>query len=85
MILSILISEVYMRINKEDLARLSALPDDQLWAEVQKVGKAHGFNLPQKQPSHQDMERLRGIVNGSRINMSEAIRILNEYRRAGGR
>ena len=72
-----------MKINKEDLARLAALPDDQLWAEVLRVGKSHGINLPTSQPSHADLDKLRGIVSGSRINMGEAFRILNEYRRSG--
>ena len=72
-----------MRINKEELERLCALPDEALWAEVQRIGSAHGFTLPAATPSHEDMEKLRGIAGGSRINMGEAMRILNEYRRQG--
>ena len=70
-----------MRINKEQLENLARLPDDQLWAEIVKVGRAHGFSLPEKTPSHSDLERLRGAVTGAKLNLSEAMRVLNSYKK----
>ena len=40
------------------------------------------FTLPEKTPSHTDMQKLRGAVNGGgKISVSDAVKILNEYKR----
>ncbi len=70
-----------MRINKEELERLAKLPDNELWAEIVRAGRAHGFNLPTQTPSHSDLEKLRGAVTGARLNLGEAIRVLNNYKK----
>ncbi len=73
-----------MRINKQQLERLMELPDDALWREIVAIGGAHGFKLPEKTPTHDELMKLRSIANGKKINLSDAMKLLNEYRRGGG-
>ncbi len=74
-----------MKINKEKLAELVALGDRELWCEVRKIAASYGFTLPEKTPSHSDMERLRSAVSdGAKLNMREALKIINDCRRSAG-
>ncbi len=69
-----------MRFDKEKLAELIALPDDELWRTVVSIGKTHGFTLPQKTPPHEDLEKLRKIAkDGAKMNVTTAMRILGKY------
>ena len=72
-----------MRINKDKLLELAALPDEALWREIVSVGRAHGFSLPERTPPHEELEKLRDTVRGAKINVGDAIRLLNNCR-AGG-
>ncbi|MBQ8528522.1 MAG: hypothetical protein IJ459_02165 [Clostridia bacterium] len=74
-----------MKINKEQIEAMVALPDDALWREIVKIAAGYGIALPEATPSHGDLEKLRGAVSGSRLNMSDALRVLNNYRRGCGR
>lgn len=74
-----------MRIDREKLVALAALPDPQLWAEIRKFAAQKGFRLPETQPPHEDLERLRRTVTDTdKIQVAEALRIVNEYRRRQG-
>ena len=71
-----------MKIDKEKLAALVALPDDELWQQIRAIAESHGFKLPEKTPSHTEMEKMRSAVNnGARLNLAEAVRVINNYRR----
>lgn len=70
-----------MRIDKSQLEAIAALPDDKLWATVVSMAKSYGFTLPEKTPPHEELEKLRGAVNSEKINVSEALRLLNNYRK----
>ena len=71
-----------MRVDKEKLNALVALPDGELWCEVRKIAKSYGFTLPEKTPCESDMQKLRGAVTGSgKINLGDAVKILNDYKR----
>lgn len=71
-----------MKIDKEKLAALAALPDDQLWATILEIGKSYGFNLPKQAPPHSELEKIRGAVTGgAKPNLSEAIKLVNNYRK----
>ena len=75
--------EMIMRIDKEKIKSMCALPDDELWAQIVQVGRDHGFTLPSAVPSHSDMERLRDAVNGgSRVNLGAALKIIDSYRKS---
>ena len=74
-----------MKLNKEKIDRLCALNDRALWGEVREIARQHGFTLPDKTPSHEEMEKLRGAVTGgAKMNLGEAMRIINKHRRENG-
>lgn len=70
-----------MRFDREKLEALAALPDDKLWAEVVRIAESYGYSLPQKTPSHEDLEKMRAATRSERINLSEAMRLVNQYKK----
>ena len=74
-----------MRINKEQLDALVRLPDDELWQKIRSMAGGYGVTLPSATPSHSEMMQLRSAVNGNKINLSEAMRLLNNYRKENKR
>ena len=70
-----------MRFDREKLEALAALPDDKLWAEVVRIAESYGYSLPQKTPSHEDLEKMRAAARSERINLSEAMRLINQYKK----
>ena len=46
-----------MKIDKEKLTALTALPDNELWCEVRKIAKSYGFTLPESTPSECEMQK----------------------------
>jgi hypothetical protein len=71
----------YMRFDKEKLAALAAMPDDKLWAEVVKIAEGFGYALPKTTPPHSELEKMRSAVKSERINVSEAMRVVNQYKK----
>ena len=72
-----------MRIDKEKLDALAALPDDKLWEQIRDLASANGFKLPEKSPSHAELDKIRtAVAGGAKINLAEAIRVVNNYRRS---
>ena len=75
-----------MRIDKEKLDKLVAMPDADLWCEIRKIASQNGFTLPDKPPSHDELNKIRtAVAGGAKINLAEAIRVVNNYRRSVGR
>ena len=72
-----------MRFNKEELARLASLSDEELWRTVVSMAAKYGFKLPEKTPEHSELERLRATIGASKLNLSEAVKLLNSYRKGG--
>ena len=70
-----------MKFNKEQLDALVALPDDALWEKIVGMAKGYGFNLPKETPPHGELEKLRGAVNGSKVNVTDALRVLKSYQK----
>jgi hypothetical protein len=70
-----------MRIDREKIAALAALPDDKLWGEIVTMAAGLGFKLPTKTPPPSDMQRLRSAVTGQKINIGDAMRVLKTYKR----
>lgn len=73
-----------MKINKEKLEALCAMPDEELWREIKKIAETYGLKLPDKTPSKEEMQKMRNTVCGTRINFAEAIKLINSYK-GGGR
>lgn len=72
-----------IRIDPKKLNELLALSDDALWHEIVTVAKQHGFTLPEKTPPHSELEKLRGAVNGGKLNASSALKVIDAYRKSG--
>ncbi len=73
--------EKTMKIDMNRLNEMIALPDDELWREVVKIGRSYGFSLPEKTPEHTELEKLRDIArDGSKVNVAGAMKILSKYR-----
>lgn len=71
-----------MKIDKEKLDALIAMPDDKLWAEIRSIALSHGIKLPEKTPAHSEMEKMRAAANsGARLNLAQAVRLINDYRK----
>lgn len=71
-----------MRFDKEKIERLASLPDRELWAEIRSMLSKHGIRLPDRMPSHEDLQRLReAFTLGEGISPMEAARFIGEYKR----
>ena len=70
-----------MRFDKAKLEALAAMPDDQLWAEIVKIADGFGYALPTQTPSHANLEKIRDAARSEKINVSEAMRIVSQYKR----
>ncbi len=70
-----------MRFDREKLEALAAMPDDKLWAEVVRIADSYGYSLPRETPPHADLEKMRSAVRSEKINVSEALRVVSQYKR----
>lgn len=69
-----------MKFDKARLEALAALPDDKLWAEVLRIAESFGYSLPRQTPPHSELQKMRDAVKSDRINVSEALRVVNQYK-----
>ena len=74
-----------MRFDRSQLEALASLPDDRLWEEVVKIAGRYGYTLPEKTPSHENIEKMREAVRGDKINLTDAAKILSQYKKADRR
>lgn len=82
MVLTIFSSkEIFMKLNKTVTDRLASLPDDQLWAEIRKMAAGYGLALPERSPTSEELDKVRSALNIGQINVGDAMRIVNEYKR----
>lgn len=71
-----------MKYDKEKIKRLSAMSDEGLWQEIRTMLSSYGIRLPDKMPSHEDMQHLRSAFTlGEGISPMEAARLIGEYKR----
>ncbi len=69
-----------MRFDKEKLEALAALPDDRLWAEVVRIAESFGYALPKNTPPHGELEKMRDAVRSDKLNVTDAMRLVNKYK-----
>ena len=71
-----------MKIDKEKLKALSVKSDAELWDIITGIATKHGYTLPKNPPEKAQMEKIRAIMgNAEQMNMRDALRILQEYKR----
>lgn len=72
-----------MKINKERLNALTDMSDEMLWKTVREIATSHGYSLPERAPSHSEMEKLRAAMRGGdKINMADAVKLLKNYKKS---
>ena len=71
-----------MKLNKQRLEALCSLDDEALWREIRNIGASYGISLPEKSPPHSEIQRVRdAVAGGGRMNLAEAVKIINAQRR----
>ena len=71
-----------MKIDKEKLSALAALPDEKLWAVITKMAGERGFDIPAELPSKETLERIRRAMTGAeKISLADAARIMKSYKK----
>lgn len=70
-----------MKIDKNKLAALAALPDEELWKTIRTIAEGNGISLPEKAPVG-DIQKIRtAMTDADRINTVAALKLLNKYRK----
>ena len=70
-----------MKIDKEKLAAFAAMPDSELWEQIKSIAASHGFKLPNTPPPRSELQKIRSALGADKINLTEALRVLNNYRK----
>ncbi len=71
-----------MKIDKEKLNALAALPDAELWAQIRRMTEGYGINLPEKTPPKEELQKLRALFSDTnKLNLFGAMKIINDYKR----
>lgn len=71
-----------MKINKEQLRQLADLPDKALWQSIRDMAKSYGYELPEKQPTEAEMNKIRGAMRGTeKINLTKALGLLKNFKK----
>lgn len=74
-----------MKLNQEQLKRLSALSDAELEREIRRMAAAKGLSLPQASPAHEDLEKLRTLLTSEKgFGLMDAMRYYNAYKKKYG-
>lgn len=71
-----------MKLDRQRLEELAALPDEKLWEEVRRMVGEKGIRLGATAPSHADMLRLREVfLAGAPLSMIDGAKLISEYKR----
>ncbi len=70
-----------MKLDKEKIEAITKLPDSEMWCEVRRIASEYGFKLPEKTPTHEELDKLRRIASSGKIGPIEAIKLMNELKR----
>ncbi len=74
-----------MKIDREKLKVYAAMPDRELWANIVKLAAERGIKLPENDPPHEELEKLRAIVmSPEKLNVIAAMKVINSYRKEHG-
>lgn len=73
-----------MKLDREKMKALAEKNDGELWAEIRKVAKENGYNLPEAAPSADNLKKIRAVLSGNeKFNYADALRILSSYKKGG--
>ncbi len=73
-----------MQINREMLAKMASMDDEQLWKQICAAAEGYGYTLSKNQPSHAELEKMRSLMRGDiQISPKDAMRLINQYKSKG--
>ncbi len=74
-----------MKLNQEEMKRLSTLSDAELESEIRRMAAGKGLSLPSASPSHEDLEKLRALLSSEGgFGLMDAMRYYNAYKKKYG-
>ena len=73
-----------MQINRDMLTKMAGMNDTELWEQIRAVAKNYGYVLSNKQPTHEELEKMRSLMRGDvQISPMDAMRLINQYKSKG--
>lgn len=74
-----------MKIDKNTIDKLCAMPDDKLWSTVKFFASANGINLSSKRMTQRDISRLREALSTvTQKDIERCEELINVYKYGGG-
>ena len=74
-----------MKLNQEEMKRLSSLSHAQLESEIRRMAAKKGLTLPAASPSHEDLQKLRVLLTSEGgFGLMDAMRLYNAYKKKHG-
>lgn len=70
-----------MKLNQDIISRLQGLDDEALWREIRRMAEGYGLKLPDKTPTKDELKRVREALSIGEISATDAMRLVNEYKR----
>ena len=71
-----------MKIDNDKMKKMAQKSDNEMWAEILSLAKAHGYDLSGKTPTKEELEKIRRALSGvEKISLSEATRLINNYKK----
>lgn len=71
-----------MKINRDELKKLAEKSDSDLWREIQRIAKSHGYSIPEATPKPEELEKIRRALLGTeKINLTDAAKIISNYKK----
>lgn len=71
-----------MNFDSTATERLLTLSDADLWSTLKSIASMNGISLPAATPSHDEMQRLRGVFRGGNgLSLEKAREIVEKYKK----
>ena len=73
-----------MKLDKSKLIAMASLSDSQLWNEIRAMAASHGVNMPEKQPSKYELDKVRSaLMDAEKLSLISAARLVNDLKKGG--
>ncbi len=75
-----------MKFDSSKIHEMLGKSDEEMWREIRMIGSARGVTLPEMPPSTGEMQKIRHALGGAeKMNLSQALSLINNYRKSGGK
>ena len=73
-----------MKLDKSKLIAMASLSDSQLWSEIRAMAANHGVDMPEKQPSKYELDKVRSaLMDAEKLSLISAARLVNDLKKGG--